>query len=131
MMKVQVIRSATQFQQALSAEKTVLLLCVEWSIYPQLAKPKFDELAAQISIEHPEAGIGFFIADEDDDFVALWLKSQNIKGLTGKAPLGWGAMLWLKSGEVTHVLLRSDDVSKKALHNATLKTFDLVPPARA
>ncbi len=53
------------------------------------------------------------------------MKIQNITGISGKAPLGWGAMLWLKSGEVTHFLPRSDDVSQEHLYEMTLKTFDL------
>ncbi len=79
--------------------RVLVFLTVPWSCPERLGRKAFLEAAQQLSRDHADLAIQYYMLDEDDSLCRRWASSLGI-GHSQDFSLGAGSLIWLENGKV-------------------------------
>jgi hypothetical protein len=87
-----------------TAPRAMVYVGCAWSTYSVRGRQRFEETARRLVRDHPNAGIQFFVIENEADKGAeAWAESFRDERLAMLGHLGWGWLLWLEHGRIREV----------------------------
>jgi hypothetical protein len=92
---VRSIKTQTEFESAISAEKAIIFITFDWSGQAKLSEYVVAEWRRTWNLSHRDLHIPFFKLEPDElSFTHEWVRD------TVKERGGYGALVWIKDGAI-------------------------------
>jgi hypothetical protein len=114
------LSTRTEVESTHQQERAVVYISVDWSGQERMSRKTFGEFVHRIEREHSGLRVTFWIVTDNSEGIDEWFRTLKLSAL---AAGGYGALVWLRRGQVQDVEGYAAQAGVESLVKRTLKLW--------